>query len=149
MLSDTDIVHHLESIQPLGFAKVPHEGTWTRPPYERRAVNGHVFAVLCVDPRVQELLVNLDTGRIYTHPLDGPELFLVNSSLANLVACSRAYQDAASAVAEAEHADNPDRAREAIAQTLERQLRSLDPPATENHDTSLWLVAAEELGYGI
>lgn len=149
MLTDAEIESQLRPLQPLGFAKVPHEGIWTQPPYERRAIDGCHFAVLCIDARVKELIIDVETGAIYTHPLGDPQLFLVNSALATLVSSSQACQGAASAAVEAEGADDPDRARNAVAQALHKRLRAIDPAATADHDASLWLVAAEELGYGI
>ena len=149
MLTDTEIESQLRPLQPLGFAKVPHEGIWAQPPFERRAIDGRHFAVLCIDARVQELIIEVETGAIYTHPLGEPQLFLANSSLASLVSSSQAYQEAASAAVEAESADDPDRARNAVAQALHERLRAIDPAATADHDASLWLVAAEELGYGM
>ncbi|MDT0321108.1 SUKH-4 family immunity protein [Streptomyces millisiae] len=140
MMDDTRITEAL-----VGRERVPYPGSWLTAPFVERAVGGRTYAVVADDPGLSALAVDRATGQVWLLA-DGDEVELVNSSLRALVACSRAYAEAA---LDAAHLDDEDEdAGDELTDALLARLAALDEVATDD-ENAFWSVAAEELGYGI
>jgi hypothetical protein len=145
MISDDDISAALDPLRPITYAIIPFEGEWLRPPYPDRIVDGRATAVICEEPRISMLVVDRANGEVLAVGPDG-ETSLVNRSLAQLAACSRAYTRV---LDEAEALDEDD--TEALARlgaALLATFTAIDPDAVTDGN-QLWPFKAEELGYGM
>ena len=149
MLSDDEIATALDPLRPLGYGKVPIEGSWSAPPFADRVVDDRTMAVVCEDVGISALLVDRGNGQVWIIDPDGSGQ-LVNRSLQQLVECSRLYQDACREVDSVTAGGfvNNEKISRAIAAKARTRFEQVDPDAVRGPN-QLWSVFIEELGYGM
>jgi hypothetical protein len=145
VISDETIMDILAPLRPVTYAKVPVEGRWQQSPFPERTVGDRPVAVLCDDPDVAALVVDRQDGTVlYVAKDETPAL--VNRSLDQLVESSRVYSRAARRARKIDEDD--DEALEALGVETTDHIGRIDPDAVRD-ENQVWVVAAEELGYGL
>jgi SUKH-4 immunity protein len=149
VLTDDTIEAALGKLRPIRRQDMPVEGEWKRPPFPDRVVKGRATAVICEDPGLSAIVVDRDDGHVLQ--LDPDERpWMMNSSVAQLVACARAYQRAqrAAFLAESGESDESDESDEKIEERLRAEIAAIDAPSIENENW-IWPAIVQEFSFGM
>ncbi|NJQ05653.1 SUKH-4 family immunity protein [Streptomyces lonarensis] len=126
----------------------PYPGTWLAAPFANREAGDRKLAVVARDEGLSFIGVDRADGGVWGVP-EGGDPHLINTGLAELVACSQAYREASVRVAGATEGAAPGQTPgEQLSAALVARFREIDASSVADENT-FWSVAAEELGYTV
>jgi len=145
VITDAQITTALQALDPSVDETVPFIGEWHNAPYPERTVDGRSLVALVTDSEGQFLGLDRNTGEVLI--VAGGEIELVNRSLDQFIAATRAYDAALDEASEIDDEED-DAAFHALSERTHAALEAIDPDAVRD-ENQFWSIAARELGYGM